>query len=318
LLLEKDYTLLLARHLRPLILDLLERNAERIKTDVRLNHDLHERLCVALIGPFFFYVVAPPVFQRLFFTSEESASIQYGPRRMKLRDLMGATLRFLQSDCEKFRVLWDWSACISQLLTSDVMVRGYTAQCLALVSHMTDNQKTIFLRKVLSSEEILSLEEAQQLEVERALVLANQGSVMWRLERGNKFSKGQVVSEDLSQTVTAVCGVILYLLQQKQDNLGNLTCLRNLVLVDSSCRNLRRLAMAVASQKPVLLEGPIGCGKTALVEYLAAATGHVKAPDILKVQLGDQTDSKVRTHFSIFKFGGRYGHKTISQYFMVF
>ncbi|CDQ70026.1 unnamed protein product [Oncorhynchus mykiss] len=48
LLLEKDYTLLLARHLRPLILDLLERNAERIKADGRINHDLHERLCVAL------------------------------------------------------------------------------------------------------------------------------------------------------------------------------------------------------------------------------------------------------------------------------
>ncbi len=78
------------------------------------------------------------------------------------------------------------------------------------------------------------------------------------------------------------------------------TSLSNLVLVDSTCQNLRRLAMAVASQKPILLEGPIGCGKTALVEYLAAVTGHVKAPDILKVQLGDQTDSKVR--FSCFLF----------------
>ncbi|XP_042633180.1 midasin-like [Cyprinus carpio] len=138
-----------------------------------------------------YFSSSPPVFQRLFFTSEEAVSIQYGPRRMKLRDLMGATLRFLQSDCEKFRVLWDWSACVSQLLTSDVM-----------------------------------------------------------------------------------------------------TNLSSLVLVDATCQNLRRLSMAVASQKPVLLEGPIGCGKTALV-YLAAVTGHVKAPDILKVQLGDQTDSKM-------------------------
>lgn len=72
-----------------------------------------------------YFSSSPPVFQRLFFTSEEAASIQYGPRRMKLRDLMGATLRFLQSDCEKFRVLWDWSACVSQLLTSDVIVRRY-------------------------------------------------------------------------------------------------------------------------------------------------------------------------------------------------
>lgn len=306
LLLEKDYTLLIARHLRPLVLDLLERNADRVKAEGKINHDLHERLCVALskllgVSPDAqtfaarYFNNAPPVFQRLFFTSEEASSVQYGPRRMKLRDLMGATLRFLQSDCAKFRVIWDWSACVSQLLTSDVMVRGYTAHCLALVSHMTDNQKTIFLRKVLSNEEILhmkikALEETQQLEVEKALVLANQGSVMWRQEKANKFTRGQVVSEDLSQNVVAVCGVVLPRISPKQTEQVNL---RDLVLVDSTCRNLRRLAMAVAAQKAVLLEGPIGCGKTALVEFLAAVTGHTKATEILKVQLGDQTDSKM-------------------------
>ncbi|KAJ8008932.1 hypothetical protein DPEC_G00083550 [Dallia pectoralis] len=309
LLLEKDYTLLLARHLRSLILDLLERNAERIKADGRINHDLHERLCVALskllgVSPDAqafaarYFNDAPPVFQRLFFTSEESSSVQYGPRRMKLRDLMGATLRFLQSDCAKFRVLWDWSACVSQLLTSDVMVRGYTAQCLALVSRMTDNQKTIFLKKVLSADEILhmkikSLEETQQMEVEKALVLANQGTVVWHQEKGNKFTRGQVVSEDLCPTVVAVCGVVLPKITAKHTELCYQGNLKDLVLVDSTCRNLRRLAMAVASQKAVLLEGPIGCGKTALVEFMATVTGHTKTPEILKVQLGDQTDSKM-------------------------
>lgn len=48
LLLEKDYTLLIVRHLRPFVLDLLERNADRVKAGGRINHDLHERLCVAL------------------------------------------------------------------------------------------------------------------------------------------------------------------------------------------------------------------------------------------------------------------------------
>ncbi|XP_042084236.1 midasin isoform X2 [Haplochromis burtoni] len=306
LLLEKDYTLLIARHLRPLTLDLLERNAERVKAGGSINHDLHERLCVALskllsISPDAqtfgarYFDNAPPVFQRLFFTSEESSAVQYGPRRMKLRDLMGATLRFLQSDCAKFRMLWDWSPCMSLLLTSDVMVRWYTAHCLALVSHMTDNQKTIFLRKVLTSDEILhmkmkGLEETQQLEFEKALVLANQGYVTWCQEKANKFTRGQVVSEDLSQNVVAVCGVVLPRIVPRQPEQINQ---KDLVLVDSTCRNLRRLALAVASQKPVLLEGPIGCGKTALVEFMAAVTGHAKTTEILKVQLGDQTDSKV-------------------------
>ena len=54
-----------------------------------------------------------------------------------------------------------------------------------------------------------ALEETQQLEVEKALVLANQGSAMWRQEKANKYTRGQVVSEDLSQNVVAVCGVVL-------------------------------------------------------------------------------------------------------------
>lgn len=69
------------------------------------------------------------------------------------------------------------------------------------------------------------------------------------------------------------------------------------VLVESAFTNLQNLAIAVAYQTPVLLEGPIGCGKTSLIEYLAAVTGRAKPPHILKVQLGDQTDSKVTDGF---------------------
>ncbi|XP_054617732.1 midasin isoform X2 [Dunckerocampus dactyliophorus] len=306
LLVEKDGTLLVARHLRPLVLDLLERNAKRVKTDGRGSHDLHERLCVALSKLVYFspdaksfaaryFSDAPPVFQRLFFTSEEASAVQYGPRRMKLRDLMAATLRFLKSDCAKFGTLWDWSPCVSQLLTRDVLVRGYTAHCLALVSRMTDHQKTIFLRNVLTSDEVLQMkinafEETRQMEVERALVLANQGPAMWCKDKNKNYTQGQVVSEDLCQSVVAVCGVLLPRIVPEEAVQVNE---KDMVLVDSTCLNLRRLALAVASQKPVLLEGPIGCGKTALVEMMAAITGHEKSQSFLKVQLGDQTDSKL-------------------------
>lgn len=306
LLLEKDYTLLITRHLRPLMLDLLERNVQRIRIGHKFNHDLHERLCVALSkvlnispdAPAFaarYFSTAPAVFQRLFFSSEEAAAVQYGPRRMKLRDLMGATLRFLQRDCAKYRSLWDWSPCVSQLLTSDLMVRGYTAQCLALVSLMTDNQRVIFLQKVLSGDEILhlkikSFEDSQQLHAEKTLVLANQGCVKWHQEKASRFTRGQVVSEDLCANVAAICGVVLPTIAPRQTTDINQT---ELVLVDSTCQNLRRLALAVGSQRPVLLEGPIGCGKTSLVEFLAALTGHNKATEMMKIQLGDQTDSKM-------------------------
>uniref|UniRef100_A0A3Q3ARQ7 Midasin n=1 Tax=Kryptolebias marmoratus TaxID=37003 RepID=A0A3Q3ARQ7_KRYMA len=306
LLLEKDYTLLIAQHLRPLILDLLERSAERVKAGGSINHDLHERLCVALskllhicpdahLFAARYFSSSPPVFQRLFFTSEQSSAVHYGPKRMKLRDLMAATLRFLQCDCARFRMLWDWSPCVSQLLVCDAVVRGYTAQCLAIIAHMTDHQKTNFLKKVLTNNEVMlirtkSLKESEQMETEKALVLANQSDVMWCQDDGHKLNRGQVFPEDLSPNVVAVCGVVLPRTVPRQPEQ---VFILNLVLVDSTCHNLRSLALAVASQNPVLLEGPIGCGKTALVAYMAAITGHTKATQFLKVQLGDQTDSKM-------------------------
>ena len=70
--------------------------------------------------------------------------------------------------------------------------------------------------------------------------------------------------------------------------------IHHLVLVPSTRSNLRRLALAVSAGKPVLLEGAVGCGKTALVERLAHVTGRSATPQIMKIQLGDQTDSKVR------------------------
>jgi MoxR-like ATPase len=44
-------------------------------------------------------------------------------------------------------------------------------------------------------------------------------------------------------------------------------------MVASTRANLRSLAVAAAAGRPVLLQGPVGCGKTALVEHLAALTG---------------------------------------------
>lgn len=54
-----------------------------------------------------------------------------------------------------------------------------------------------------------ALEESQQLEVEKALVLTNQGSVKSRLEKTEKFTRGQVASADLSRNVVVVCSVLL-------------------------------------------------------------------------------------------------------------
>ncbi|XP_049753260.1 midasin [Elephas maximus indicus] len=317
LLLDKDCTLLVGRQLRPLLLDLLERNAEAIKAGGQVNHDLHERLCVSmskLIGnhpdvlPFAlrYFKDTSPVFQRLFLESSDANPVRYGRRRMKLRDLMEAAYKFLQQEQSVFRELWDWSVCVPLLRSHDTLVRWYTANCLALVTCMNEEHKLSFLKKIFSSEELIHfrlrlLEEAQLQDLEKALVLANPESSLWRKEKELQYLQGHLVSADLSSRVTAVCGVLLpgqplapgEQASNRSSSHEHELALRSYVLVESVCKNLQTLATAVASQNAVLLEGPIGCGKTSLVEHLAAMTGRRKPPCLLKVQLGDQTDSKM-------------------------
>lgn len=55
-----------------------------------------------------------------------------------------------------------------------------------------------------------------------------------------------------------------------------------------------RICLSIISQfigKAACLVGPVGSGKTALVEHLAYVTGRYKN-HFKKVQLGDQTDSR--------------------------
>ncbi|XP_072355863.1 midasin [Scyliorhinus torazame] len=305
LLLDKECTLLIGRQLRPLLLDLLERNVQTIKGAV-FNHDLHERLCVAMsklidISPdvilfaLRYFKDSPPVFQRLFLESSDSSTVRYGRKRMKLRDLMSATCRLLKENWTTFSELWDWSVCIPLLRSHDTLVRWYTARCLAVVTNMNDEQKNHFFKKILTTEELTNfrlqlLEEDLSLNVEKALVLANPKTTMWQKARQLTHTQGHIMSGDLSANVVAVCGVVL---PRKQLVHQDQRVCQSLVLVASTYGYLQNLAIAVVSQNAVLLEGPIGCGKTTLVEYLAALTGRQKPPEFLKVQLGDQTDSKM-------------------------
>lgn len=94
-----------------------------------------------------------------------------------------------------------------------------------------------------------------------------------------------------------------------------------IVYTSTTRANLRSIAMGITSGRAVCLTGPVGCGKTTLIEFIAGKTGRIfeksnqvvktrsrkrKLDEIdnsekqllstngfLRIQLGDQTDSKM-------------------------
>lgn len=97
----------------------------------------------------------------------------------------------------------------------------------------------------------------------------------------------QIKSFEVSKCVVCISGI--YLPIYNKDNIKHL----NIVEVESTRNNLRKIALGIASNKAIFLQGPVGCGKTISVEYLAARTGLLLGENFIKIQLGDQTDSKM-------------------------
>lgn len=90
-----------------------------------------------------------------------------------------------------------------------------------------------------------------------------------------------IVGEDLQHMID-VAGIPLTPHQNVAASNGDV---RPLVLVPSARHNLHSLALALVSQRPILLEGPVGSGKTTTVDHFAAMQ---RTDKVLKLQMGDQ------------------------------
>ena len=149
---------------------------------------------------------------------------------------------------------------------------------------------------ILEMSEMLRLNCSKALltDTDKFMLEYSQDKVDVNLELENSLKKTEELAKNCS-SVVSVAGVLLPVF--RTDNTESTI---NLVAVPSMEENLRILALAAASRKCICLQGPVGCGKTAIVEHLAKITGHSsnytavnESADFLKIQLGDQTDSKM-------------------------
>lgn len=119
-----------------------------------------------------------------------------------------------------------------------------------------------------------SLDPSESYALENGFLFTNNMTVAQNFKdicfQTSSSASSCVVPEDLVDRLVSVCGVIL----RKREIPNSPNCPKPLVHTMTTIKNLHALANATSLGFPVLLEGPTGSGKTALIEYLASLTGN--------------------------------------------
>ncbi|KAG8189752.1 hypothetical protein JTE90_012927 [Oedothorax gibbosus] len=199
--------------------------------------------------------------------------------------LLKAAYLFLIYDTPFFKELWSWTMIVPFLKNGDVRARWYAHQCLGRVGNIKDSDLSLILEDNFTVEEFaLCAKEGIEL------------ATLWNHKLYNPLPNELYKDFDMGLTcdLTSQTVNIQGILLDRLDGHGNESVSTSrMVCVASIAENLYNIALAITSSEPILLKGPVGCGKTSLVEHLAEVTGRCPSKEFYKVQLGDHIDSKM-------------------------
>ena len=198
--------------------------------------------------------------------------------------LLNACLNFLHFNSAWFVSTWNWSGLFVHLDTNPSdEIRFLIYQCLRVIFNLSDDLFYKRLNGEFDQSKLIDLRlKYNAIFQNKQITVPNKAA----LKATNELS---LVKADESSDIVSIGGVLL----KRINSCGLSSNLNKFVLFDSFRKNLQKLALAVRLDQPVLIEGPVGCCKTSLVECLANYVGRVKSPEILKLQMGDQIDRKV-------------------------
>ncbi|GBM39498.1 Midasin [Araneus ventricosus] len=292
---NENYTAKVAELFSPILLELLSR-ASNFSDDSPDCCVRHEWLCICLSKLIWNY---PEVgrFARMYFELRNLFWRYEGdeqPPNKKLKtsggraphpyQLLKAAYLFLIYDTPYFKDLWSWCVIVPFLKDADVRARWYANRCLGHVVNIKDsNLDEIFERNLSREEYEVCAKEAFEIST-----YWNQTPYDPKQMEICSSTQMESSSHNLARLTVNVYGVLL---SKANDN--EIATDSKIVSVPSTAETLHSIALAVSSSEPVLLQGPVGCGKTSLVQQIALMTGRHPVENFLKIQLGDHVDSKM-------------------------
>ena len=107
------------------------------------------------------------------------------------------------------------------------------------------------------------------------------------IDLGTQIPRRIIEPRDLSNAAVCVAGVLIPKIQSQKNERVN----SSIILTENTTENLRLLAEAVNSLRPILIKGPLGVGKTSLIKDIAKQLD--KDSSMLTLHLNEQTDAKL-------------------------
>lgn len=217
-----------------------------------------------------------------FFDANELCN-EIGSNEKLLQQFLESCFVFLNFDSTFFNTVLDWSF-ISKLISPNACPDNYCRwisvkiyELLLKIDCTTRKSDTY----KFSEEELPKLRLACfNLSKTRVLKFSNKSIQYGPVDRGC------ILDCDFSPNVVSIYGILLQQTKPVAPSLSDLVALPSVEF------NLQTAALGVSLGKPILVEGPMGSGKTTLIRHLARLTGRGKPPDVLTIQISDQVDSK--------------------------
>ncbi|XP_028395044.1 midasin-like isoform X2 [Dendronephthya gigantea] len=297
--LEHQKGLCIAKHFCGIILEILTRTQVLVRdSEAKQSNHLKFSLTLSHLLPSYPYILS---FVLKYFN-------EFGPffgQRMKPEEyalVVETSYRFLRFSPVTFRGLWDWGMLCEVYYLRNEETKQFFVRAMSIVLNCNNREN---MELFGSDQDMYN----QKMELEMNETNAQRNDVRNDLAiektnvQGNIYGDSSDVRNN-GKRDTEITNKIVFT-EQDFGELHMITanmlipriskvnlCSQGLVAVPSMRRNVEALSVALVSGRGILLSGGVGSGKTSLVEHFASLTGRDKPPHLLKVQLGDQTDSK--------------------------
>ncbi|KAI7735788.1 hypothetical protein M8C21_000550, partial [Ambrosia artemisiifolia] len=262
---------------------------------------LHELSCLAFsrtldLVPYLsgsirnYFNFAPPPFKRI--TGKESMSHLFMQEGVHLLDAMRVSYRLLLAEPEFFCRLWDWSCfldLVHEITSFDgentellLDIRWSVVQILTVVLKMSDrfsrkNKSDMLASDFGFDDEVAFACLLRWKEFLQDVSLEKAGGYLEPFRESGSCSSEEDVNLGLGASNWS------YVEATDMSKSG-----RPFVLTSAVKKSFEMVRLAVSQRWPVLLYGPAGAGKTALISKLA----HAQGSQVLSIHMDEQIDGK--------------------------